>query len=317
MTAEDVSRLDEATASALVEVAASRVASSEELKRVDKALPARHRLYEARVAHDKARLQQLGSLMATPNLVKSINSLKTLTMAAPLAQIKLPAFAGMNLKLPAISSPLASVRIAPFPDIAKMVREIEVARLPSWTVDESLVRAGIDVPAIHTPAFKPTPRVAPRQSVPEHEKSRLLDAFDSLVQFEFVLREFIGDRLEKAAGAKWWPNRIPGDVVKDCHDRKAEKERPGRPKHRAIFYAYPGDYLKIVLRKDNWQECFKEVFLNADPVSACFLWVGVGRAEIAHVRPLSDSDFGNFMFAVNWLIRTIQEAERQAEQTSH
>jgi hypothetical protein len=216
----------------------------------------------------------------------------------------------MSIKLPAI----ASVKLPPPIDVGRideLVSAISLARFPTWALDQSLIRSGIDTATIHTPAFAPSPPAAkPKLSQAELDQRRLLDACDSLLKFEFEIRDLISKRLSAVAGTKWWKQRVPGGVIEECQNRKDEKERPGSGvSHHPILYAYPDDYRKIILRKENWEECFEQVFKSKIEVDAFFLWIGAARPEIAHARPMNDAVFTKFMTSVRWIINAIELAD--------
>ncbi|MDQ6947102.1 MAG: hypothetical protein M3256_12755 [Actinomycetota bacterium] len=209
--------------------------------------------------------------------------------------------------------PLMSVKL-PAMDVGRidqLVSAISLAKFPTWALDQSLIRSGIDTATIHTPAFTPTPpAVKPSPSQAESAQRRLLDAFDSLLKFEFEMRELISKRLSAVAGSRWWKQRVPGGVLEECQTRKDEKERPGSGvSHHPIYYAYPDDYRKIILRQDNWDECFEQVFTHKIEVDALFLWIGAARPEIAHARPLDDAIFTKFTTSVRWIVNAIESAE--------
>ncbi len=313
LTVEAASMLKEPTAAALVEIAADRLALKEELAQISQELPARQRLYEAQRAHYRALAEQMKPLAeearkqltqmskvldsaASKSIVKSLESLN-----ASLSAEKLSVFKDLGLRS-------AALKMAAFPQIDQVVSTMASARLPSWVLDDSLIRSGINTAMIHTPAYAPrSPAIWREPSQSELDQRRLSDAFDALVKFEFAIRELIRARLmATTSGPKWWKQRVPKDVIDNCEEKKLAKEKPGRISHQAIYYAYPDDYLKIVTRNDNWQECFQDVFKSKPQVQACFHWIGTARPEVAHARPLQDSDFGNFMFSVSWVIRAIK-----------
>jgi hypothetical protein len=232
-------------------------------------------------------------------LAASMKSLKAFA-DVPLMRVTLPAIAGVKL-----TQPIDVGRIE------QLVSAISLARFPTWALDHSLIRSGIDTATIHTPAFAPTsPAVKPRPSQGDLDRRRLLDAFDSLLKFESEMRDLISKRLSAVVGIKWWKQRVPGGVVAECQTRKDEKERPGSGvSHHPIFYAYPDDYRKIILRQDNWDECFEQVFKHKIEVDAFFLWIGAARPEIAHARPLDDATFAKFTTSVRWIINAIKLAD--------
>jgi hypothetical protein len=244
------------------------------------------------------------------NLTALAASAKALEAATPSAAT-LTALAGSMKALKAFTDvAVMRVKLPPPIDVGRidqLVSAIALARFPTWALDRSLIRSGLDTATIHTPAFAPTPPAAkPTPSQAESAQRRLLDAFDSLLKFEFEMRDLISKRLSAVAGSKWWKQRVPSGVIEDCQTRKDEKERPGSGvAHHPIFYAYPDDYRKIILRQDNWDECFEQVFKHKIEINAFFLWIGAARPEIAHARPLGDAAFTKFTMAVRWIINAI------------
>lgn len=187
--------------------------------------------------------------------------------------------------------------------VDKAVASLPAAKLPNWVLDESLLRSRIETPAIHTRSFvsrSPVLKTEPTKA--ELDQRRLSHAYDSLVKFEFEMRSFIPRRLAVVGGASWWKQRVPGDVITACQTRKIEKEKPSGPAHELISYAYPDDYRKIILRTNNWTDCFQAIFGNRNQVEACFTWIGAARPEIAHARPIADPAYANFVFAVRWVL---------------
>ncbi len=252
---------------------------------------------------------------ATPSaatLTALAGSIKAFQAATPSAAA-LTALAGSMKALKAFADvPLMRVKLLPPIDVGRidqLVSAISLARFPTWTLDQSLIRSGIDTATIHTPAFAPTARAAKPRSQLESHQRRLLDAFDSLLKFEFEMRDLIRKRLSDVAGTKWWKQRVPGTVVGDCQRRKDEKEKKGGASHDPIFYAYPDDYRQIIVRQDNWKECFEQVFKNRIQIEALLMWVGAARPEIAHARPLDDATFTKFTTSVRWIVNAIELAD--------
>lgn len=331
LTVDAASQLDESTVSALVEVAAERLGIKHELAGVSRDLPARRRLYEAERARwaaiaeqmkpvaEEARKrfaemaasfqplrEQMAKQLAAVNTVLSSEATRSIVkslqmMSSSLAAVKLPPIKNLSV-------PPAALKIATFPQIDKVIGSMAIAKLPSWVLDDSLIRSGINTPIIHTPTYVPrSPATDRAPSQSELNRRRLLDAFDALLKFENAARDVIARQLAAtSSGSKWWKQRVPKDVIDNCEKRKQEKEKSGGISHDAIHYAYPDDYLKIITRNDNWNECFQIIFGTKNGVISCFYWIGVARPEIAHVRPLKNADYANFMFAVSWVIRAIK-----------
>jgi hypothetical protein len=329
LTVEAASKLDEATAAALVELAADRLGLNDELENVSRDLPARHRLYEAErarwvamaemmkpMAEEAAKrfaeinasmepfMEQAAEHLAYMNEVLNTEASRSIVRSLESLNASLGA-----VVLPAITDFASAMKVAAFPQIDQVVGLMATAKLPSWVLDDSLIRSGINTALIHTPRYAPQwPAIKREPSQSELELRRLSDALDSLAKFEVATRELIRSRLTATtSGVKWWRQRVPQGVIDSCEKTKQAKEKPGIS-HHAIYYAYPDDYLKIIIRKDNWSECFQEIFKSSNAAQACFQWIGTSRPAVAHARPLGDSDYANFMFSVSWVLRAIEEA---------
>jgi hypothetical protein len=330
LTVEAASKLEEATAAALVELAADRLGLKDELENVSRSLPARRRLYEA----DRARWAAMAEIMKPmaeeaakrfaeinasmePFMEQAAEHLAYLNevLSTEASRSIVRSLESLNASLGAVVLPVitdfgSAMKVAAFPQIDQVVSLMAKAKLPSWVLDDSLIRSGINTALIHTPSYATrSPAIKREPSQSELELRRLSDALDALAKFEVATRELIRSRLTATtSGVKWWKQRVPQGVIDNCEKIKQAKEKPGGVSHHAIYYAYPDDYLKIIIRKDNWLECFREIFKSTNAVQACFQWIGTSRPGVAHARPLGDSDYANFMFSVSWVLRAINEA---------
>lgn len=98
--------------------------------------------------------------------------------------------------------------------------------------------------------------------VPEDVIKREID------NVELAIREFIEEKLREKYGDKWWKQGVPSDVRKNCTNSRDEKLKrlpwiKELPKEYSLLkFADFTDYEKIITRKDNWQDLFKDVFGN-------------------------------------------------------
>jgi hypothetical protein len=208
-----------------------------------------------------------------------------------------------------------SKKVVELQGMDQLLNSISRISVPTRVLDASLIRSGLDTATIHTSAYVPRlPRAKPAPTQAESDQRRLLDAYDSLLKFEFEMRDLITTRLTARVGPRWWKLRIPTDVVEDCEVRKAEKEKPGGTSHHPLYYAYPDDYKKIILRRDNWPECFQPVFRSKTEVEFYFLCVAAARPDIAHARPLDGTVFTKFVTSVRWIINAIDGADESGSQ---
>lgn len=101
------------------------------------------------------------------------------------------------------------------------------------------------------------PKVVERKK-PSHEEPQKI-----LKELETGLRKCIQRRLEKVS-KNWWKERVPEDVQDraELRKKKDEKQYPWHQKKNLplVFYVDFADYVKIIRRRDNWRETFKEVF---------------------------------------------------------
>jgi len=96
-----------------------------------------------------------------------------------------------------------------------------------------------------------------------------IECYEYLHNLENNLRKMIIFYLAKNYGKNWWDQRIPSDIKDDHGDKKGTRskkiEEMGIKEHDAedmheIFYADFSDLKKIIERKDNWREVFKDIF---------------------------------------------------------
>jgi len=105
---------------------------------------------------------------------------------------------------------------------------------------------------------------------------------------ERTLRQFVLICLSKIS-EQWWKTRVPPDVRGQAEERKAEEEQKLKPtiNLHPLWYVDFYDYVKIITRKDNWNDIFKEIFVNKDEFKVTIMKLAPLRNKIAHMRPLS------------------------------
>ena len=113
-----------------------------------------------------------------------------------------------------------------------------------------------------------------------------------LSNLENSLRKFIEIKLTEIAGESWWKSRVPADIRNICSKRKWNREKT-RPWEEAqewplIYYADFLDYMKIILRRDNWKEIFRKYFTEEYFVESRFRDLNPIRTDLAHNRPLTE-----------------------------
>lgn len=147
----------------------------------------------------------------------------------------------------------------------------------------SILQTIVDLPLIYN---KNVPQVI------ESEKPKREDAYEMLKRLETRLRECMQTSLEKVS-ENWWKERIPEDVQDRARLRKERNEKQW-PWHTEkdlplIFYVDFADYIKIIMRRDNWEQVFKQIFQEKEIILAKLRELEPIRNAIAHVRELSQT----------------------------
>ncbi len=113
--------------------------------------------------------------------------------------------------------------------------------------------------------------------------------YEIMQELESNLRSFIVSKLESVS-SNWWKERIPSDVQQRAEERKAKDERlyPWQKPNETqlIHFVDFADYVKIIIRKDNWDAVFSKVFKEKEMISAKLRELEPIRNAIAHFRGL-------------------------------
>lgn len=104
---------------------------------------------------------------------------------------------------------------------------------------------------------------------------------EMLGKLENAFRECIKTKLGNIPN--WWTQRIPSDTRLDAEERWQKGNRQGD----VIEYLNWGDYEKIFLQRNNWNEIFQQVFGDKDIFVARLKELTQIRNDIAHNRKLS------------------------------
>lgn len=254
--------------------------------------------------------QSLTAAAMPPNQLPANSGLQTMSEA--LAASKMPPdllSAGSGLQTAGEALAAAGMSADYLRDISSSIAALNLAEP---YLSDSLRISGWDTPFIHTTSYE-IPEVGPYESEEEvadraeqAERDRRNSAYDALAQLEGLLRKFVGDELRRHVGNRWWKDRIPDCIQKGVSRRKKNRETSDSLQHDEVHYLYLSDVKKIIRRQDNWDECFGTAFVGQDTVfDAMFLWVEPVRNDIAHIRPVSDDEYAQFMMATNWFTRYI------------
>jgi hypothetical protein len=115
-------------------------------------------------------------------------------------------------------------------------------------------------------------------------------AYRLLHCFEVRIREVISMLMESKFGPNWFRTRVHHEIVALWEDKKATAVRKGFLPSRLIDYADFGEYLGIIVQKNNWREIFEPIFGNKKDTEVSFERLHPLRIETMHNRPLSRTD---------------------------
>jgi hypothetical protein len=119
------------------------------------------------------------------------------------------------------------------------------------------------------------------------------EPYKILKELETKMRKCIHGKLESIS-KNWWKERVPKDVKDRAESRKNKNEKQ-YPWHKGknlplVFYIDFTDYVKIILRRDNWRDEFQKVFKDKEIISAKLRELEPIRNAIAHFRKLTQTE---------------------------
>ncbi|MFE8644116.1 Swt1 family HEPN domain-containing protein [Sphingomonas sp. NCPPB 2930] len=114
-------------------------------------------------------------------------------------------------------------------------------------------------------------------------------AFRALRSLETAIRRFIVERLVALCGDKWYRQRLPSDMLQTWKEKKAKDTTSGSDLP-LIEYADFSDYIKIIVRQDNWSAVFQAVFVRKEDVQESFRRLGPIRISTMHARLVLKED---------------------------
>ncbi len=120
-----------------------------------------------------------------------------------------------------------------------------------------------------------------------------LEIYGLLFEIEVGLREFVIQELGARYGERWWIDRLPGDVLDSCRTGiRLERSTLWLElvPHHPLYYSNFADLRKVVERRDNWEQVFKEQLGRKDIFAATLSELEPIRNKIAHNRRATSSD---------------------------
>jgi len=146
-----------------------------------------------------------------------------------------------------------------------------------------MLAAGFNLPIPAAPVAVPIENGAgPALFDPSHHAA--------LSSLEVHLREFVVVHLTAMGGTQWLKQRIPGEILKRWRERQQQNRDAGRPVYEIIHYADFTDLCQIIVMKPNWDGGFKAIFRSKEDLTVSLGRLAPIRNDIAHNRPLSQTD---------------------------
>ncbi|MGB9168750.1 MAG: Swt1 family HEPN domain-containing protein [Nitrososphaeraceae archaeon] len=124
---------------------------------------------------------------------------------------------------------------------------------------------------------------------------------DSLIEslskpyFNKILRALVNRNFDNAELRK-----IKNEPIWPWYEKKVE--------NNLISYLDFNDYLKIIIRRNNWNEIFKDIFGDAELISAKFKELSPMRNAIAHMRDLEKEEIDRLRINANDILICVKKA---------
>ena len=110
------------------------------------------------------------------------------------------------------------------------------------------------------------------------------------MRFETHLRRFIDQRMSEVFGANWVKHQVPGDTHAQWVEKRRQAQEAGEEVRPLIAYADFTDYVRILLRNDNWEAVFKAVFRRQEAVRESLQRLYPIRLCTMHARIITQDD---------------------------
>lgn len=147
------------------------------------------------------------------------------------------------------------------------------------------------------------------------EKKKLTQpyAYEIIKKLEENLRQIIKSELSKIS-SDWWKQRVPEDVRKNADIKKIKNESPWswlKSGTHIIDYIDFTDYYKIISRRDNWNNIFKNIFYDKEKLIFKLKELEPIRNAIMHSRNLSSKQLNRLQLYAEDIIEMIQNFHKK------
>jgi len=151
------------------------------------------------------------------------------------------------------------------------------------------------------------------EEVDEEEilRQRMSRVYKLLFRLERALRDFIDRMMTQKCGTDWERHRCHGNgkIYQLWIQKRDKAVQSGVKPERLIQYADFTEYADLIIRADNWDEVFKNVFGRPESVRESFFRLGPVRLCTMHARPITKTELMLATAEITRLLIAIGEAE--------
>jgi len=232
----------------------------------------------AELASAKAfdRMLEIGSLTTASNAFADSTSTKLRALLGDWRDIGLPE--GIERDI--------NVRSALYESLGL---DTGLTTVPSAAFDQEIEIAALDTPNPELIVLYDAP-IPARDEEQESQFRRTNDAHDRLQRFETHLRAYIDRVMTEKFGPHWYRQRLDGDTRQKWEEKRQKAEAQGAKPLPLIAYADFTDYERVIVRKENWNEIFKGVFVRSESVRESLVRLYPVRLCTMHARSITQDD---------------------------
>jgi hypothetical protein len=192
--------------------------------------------------------------------------------------------------------------------------DARLTAFPGITSDSALSLSGLFGGDLHTPVIPPPlEKTAEERSVERHPQRRMLDAYDLLFNLERQIRDSLSEAMVTRFGQDWVKHRVPGELHQQWKEKRAAALKNGETEHPILDYSDFTDYVRIIIRKDNWEDVFEAAFHNKTDIQISFQRLYPIRLCTMHARTITKEDFLVLLVEKKRILKALQKLRKLNE----
>ncbi len=137
------------------------------------------------------------------------------------------------------------------------------------------------------------------------EEERAVQVFRAVRRLEVWLRQVVDELMTEAYGPSWLDEQMDKETRTAWVARREAGAETGRPSQPLIAYAFFGELLKIIERRDNWRNVFELVFRRKQSVQETFWRLTPVRNCACHARLITAEDVLLLRVETTRLVRAV------------